>query len=106
MTERRSPLTQTPPVFPHVELLIGDELRNLFSEGFDNTCLDPMGYDLRLGKDVRCVTKGVNEEMCDGEEIEVYPGESIIVKTEEVLNLPDNVYAIGSPKMKLLVQGL
>jgi len=107
MSERRRSSSQTPPpVLSHVELLVGDELRSLFSEGFDSTCLDPMGYDLRLGKEVRCVTKGINEEMCDGEEIEVYPGESIIVKTEEVLNLPDNVYAIGSPKMKLLVQGL
>ena len=106
MGERRRLSKLLPPDAPHVELLVGDELRILFSEGFDGTCLDPMGYDLRLGGEVRCVTRGLNKEMCNGEEIEIYPSESIIVKTEEVLNLPDNVYAIGSPKMKLLVQGL
>jgi deoxycytidine triphosphate deaminase len=90
----------------YVELLVEEELKALFSDGYDASCLDPMGYDLRLGNEVRCVTKGSNQEMCEGAEILVYPGESIIVKTEEVLNLPDDVYAIGSPKMSLLVQGL
>jgi len=106
MSRRKQPPQIQHPDPPHIELLVGDELESLFSQGFDKTCLDPLGHDLRLGTEVRCVTRGINKEMCDGEEIEIMPGESTIVKTEEVLKLPDNVYAIGSPKMKLLVQGL
>jgi hypothetical protein len=34
---------------PHIELLLGDELQSLFSSGFNKDCLDPLGYDLRLG---------------------------------------------------------
>lgn len=89
-----------------IELLIGDELKPLFSQGFTSNCLDPMGYDLRLGTEVRLVTRGKTEEISSNDEIKIYPGETIIAKTEEVLNLPDDVFAIGSPKMKLLVQGL
>jgi deoxycytidine triphosphate deaminase len=104
--KKRTPPLIPPPDPPFIELLIGDELESLFSQGFVSECLDPMGYDLRLGSEVRLVTRGKTEEMSDNEEIEIYPGESVIVKTEEVLNLPDNVFALGSPKMKLLVQGL
>ena len=103
-----SPRRTTPqlPSSSFIELLIGDELRPLFSEGFQNNCLDPMGYDLRLGAEVRLVTRGQTKKMTANEEIEIYPSETVIVKTEEVLCLPDNVFAIGSPKMRLLVQGL
>ena len=95
-----------PPPPPCIELLIRDELKPLFSRGFQSICLDPMGYDLRLGAEVRLVTKGKTEQLGATGEIEIYPGETVIVKTDEILNLPDDVFAIGSPKMKLLVQGL
>jgi len=103
MSPRRGATIQSPSC---IELLVGDELTSLISQGFRDNCLDPMGYDLRLGVEVRLVTRGRTKELSADEEITIYPGETVIVRTEEVLNLPDNVFAIGSPKMKLLVQGL
>ena len=105
-SKRTASTPQSSPPLPCIELLIGDELEPLFSQGFKGNCLDPMGYDLRLGGEVLLVTRGKTEKLSAREKIEIYPGETVIVKTEEVLNLPENVFAIGSPKMSLLVQGL
>jgi deoxycytidine triphosphate deaminase len=92
---------------PHIELLLGDELQSLFSSGFNKDCLDPLGYDLRLGEEVTIVTRPEHKSSLKGdEEITIYPGETFIAKTEEVLNLPLDVFAIGSPKMSLLARGL
>jgi len=107
MCPRKIKTPQPPSTIPSfIELLIGDDLKPLFSQGFVSDCLDPMGYDLRLGADMRLVTRGEVQVLNEGGEIEIYPGETIIVRTEEVLNLPDDVFAVGSPKMKLLVEGL
>ena len=106
-SERGTPQSSSSNSF--IELLLQDDLRSLFNRGFAADCCDPMGYDLRLGSAVRLVTRGETRTLTDippNDEIEIYPGETVIVKTEEILGLPDDVFAIGSPKMKLLLEGL
>lgn len=91
----------------YVELLLGpDELSPLFHDCFDESSVDALGYDLRLGNIVEHVITGESKELGLDQETIIYPGETVIVKTEEILHLPDNVYAIGSPKMSLLIRGL
>jgi deoxycytidine triphosphate deaminase len=91
---------------PNLELLLGeDKLSQLFISGFVSSSVNPVGYDLRLANKVGHVTTGQTDELND-QEVVIYPGETIIVCTEEVLNLPDNVFALGSPKMSLLIKGL
>ena len=107
MNPRKRTNPQPPPTPPPcIELLIRNELKTLFSRGFQTDCLDPLGYDLRLGADMQLVTKGEVKTLSHNEKIEIYPGETVIVRTEEVLDLPNDMFAIGSPKMKLLLDGL
>lgn len=90
-----------------VELLAGsDEIKSLFRLGYSPDCLDSLGYDFRLGEEVRFVTTCKDIKLSGNEEIEILPNETVIVRTEEILDLPDDVFAIGSPKMSLLIDGL
>lgn len=91
-----------------IELVLKNEITSLFKTGFcDNDCIDPMGYDIRLGDEVVPVTRGESKKtLKNGEAFTVFPGETLLVKSEEVLNLPNTVCAIGSPKMSLILKGL
>jgi deoxycytidine triphosphate deaminase len=90
---------------PFLEMLLNDEIRELFEKDtMDEKSIDQTGYDIRLGHEIAFVSRGKTIEDCT--KIEIYPGETILVKSEEVLTLPDNVCALGAPKMKLLVKGL
>jgi len=91
----------------YIELLLGaEELSSLFHAGFDESSVDSLGYDLRLGERIEHVTTGASKDLVQNEDVIIYPGETVIVKTEEILHLPDEVYALGSPKMSLLIKGL
>lgn len=84
-------------------------------EGFDEECLEGAGYDLRaayfyrisggakLGKDGR--------ELPDVEEInahtyELKPGEYILIRTREWVNMPDDIGAFVTNRSTLLRSGL
>ena len=89
-----------------IELMIGPRLRDMFCKNFEESSLDPLGYDVRLGDVVRLITSGEEKTLNQEEEVKVFPGETLIAKTEEILNLPEWAFALGSPKMSLLAKGL
>lgn len=66
---------------------------------------DPLGYDLGLDS-IQFIKSGKIETFKNGNEVEICPGETLIVKTSEKVKLPNDVFAIGSPKMGLLIRGL
>ncbi|MCA1812170.1 MAG: hypothetical protein LC623_09205 [Halobacteriales archaeon] len=69
--------------------------------------VNEMGYDIRLGSRVTYVTRGGEvARLKAGDKITIYPGETILATSREVLNLDDDVCATGSPKMSLLLDGL
>jgi deoxycytidine triphosphate deaminase len=89
-----------------IELLTGRELEHMFGRNFDQGSLDNIGYDVRLGDVVRLITSGEERTLNEGESVEIFPGETVVAKTEEILSLPEQVFALGSPKMSLIGQGL
>ena len=96
-----------PPKGVQAQLVLGkDEIKKVVRHKFDESCVDAMGYDMRLGNHVYRVTKGIRVELKDDETIYVQPGETLVAHTLERLNLKDDVCATGSPKMSLLMKGL
>jgi deoxycytidine triphosphate deaminase len=89
-----------------IELLAGPEIKTLFCRNFLDKSIDQLGYDVRLGDVIRLITSGEERTLNEGEKVEVLPGETLIAKTEEILDLPNSVFAFGSPKMSLISQGL
>ena len=70
-------------------------------------CVNEMGYDIRLGSRLTLVTRGGEvERLKPGSKVKIYPGETVLATSREILNLPPNVCATGSPKMSLLLDGL
>ena len=67
---------------------------------------DSLGYDLSVGE-VHVVTQGKLEKFKKPDcGLIVYPGDTLVVRSEEQVTLPSTVFAMGAPKMKLLVAGL
>ena len=90
-----------------IEMLLEEqEIRPLFSRGFYPDSVDSTGYDLRLGDKITFLNRGKEMECKAETPAEILPGDVIVVTCEETLRLPSNVFAIGSPKMSLIVKGL
>lgn len=106
MNEEAKTTSQDVDTESGIELLTGPILEKMFCRNFDKKSLDQLGYDVRLGDVVRLLTSGEDRTLNTDEKVEVFPGETLIAKTEEILHLPDWAFALGTPKMGLIAQGL
>lgn len=82
-----------------------DAIRRQFRDP-DAVSVDGLGADVSIGRDVHLVSRGMKIDLDDGEKFTVFPGETVVLQTKEVLKLTDGVFATGSPKMSLLIKGL
>lgn len=104
MEPEKGEKTDTPQV--GLEIILGKDLQTMFCRNFDPNSIDPLGYDVRLGEVVKLITSGEEKILEKDEGFMVLPGETLLARTEEILQLPDYAFALGSPKMSLLASGL
>jgi len=93
--------------------LITDEVFRNNVEGEQNM-LDPFrwdhverfGVDLTAGEHCVNVTKAETVRLGEAQELEVRPGDFVIVDTDEYLRVPDSCLGLLLPKVSLMLRGL
>ena len=71
---------------------IQNQNEKLLILGFDEECLTPVGYDLRVGKRYLKMRYKLKEfeELDEDEELVILPGEIVAIETEEEIKMPQN----------------
>ncbi len=97
-------------------LLTGDRLKaavtnQTFIQGGDLNSVEGVKYDFHMGTRILKAVYGQPIELSDLSGVErsalrVDPGEAVFVLTREQLNLPDNIFAVLTPKRKLAHGGI
>ena len=65
-----------------------------------------VSYDLRVGQEYRDHRNPGKQDLKKGDEIVLYPGTAVIIRTEECIHLPKKLFALVVPKVGLLQEGL
>jgi len=75
---------------------------------YDEKCLTPVGYDLRIGSDYASRKFGKYDTLKENEEINIRSGDTILVKTLERIEMPENLSISGliSSKVSIVTKGL
>jgi deoxycytidine triphosphate deaminase len=106
MSHEKESSSPKSPTQNSLELILGDEIEQMFCENFYPKSVDHLGYDVRLGSQVRLLISGKTEEVDETKGVTILPGETFLARTEEILHIPNWAYAVGSPKMRLIAKGL
>ncbi len=74
--------------------------------GWDTLKMTPIGMDLTVGALATHLGKGEDVVIAEGAPLELYPGDSAIIHTQERLNLPLNWCGLVGAKVALVMKGL
>lgn len=75
---------------------------------FDENCLTPVGYDLRVGSQYSSAMAATLEPLQLGGKIEVHPGDTVLITTLEDVGMPQDrtISAFITSKVSKVSQGL
>ena len=57
---------------------------------FEERCLTPVGYDIRVGDNYQLLHEGIVHELSEGETISIPPGETVSIRSMEWVAMPEN----------------
>jgi len=81
------------------------ELKDKLIKPFSEECLTPVGYDLRVGKEIILLTSSKKETLPENGSVTITPGEKFAVESLEKIILPNDMFAFIFGRIKLAWQG-
>ena len=82
---------------------LGSQLLDPFG---DDTCLTPVGYDLRVGEKIYFLSSGKKIELKKAKSVEIPPRERFAIESLEKVKMKENMFALIATRIKLLWEGL
>ncbi|MHA1287193.1 MAG: dCTP deaminase domain-containing protein [Candidatus Thorarchaeota archaeon] len=73
---------------------------------FEESCLTPVGYDLRVGEKVILLTESKEERINESRSISIPPGERFALESLEKVFLPEDMFALICTRISLAWRGL
>jgi len=82
-------------------------LKNKLVDPFGgDTCLTPVGYDLRVGERIYFLSSGKKIELRKGKSVEIPPRERFAIESLEKVKMKENMFALIATRIRLLWEGL
>jgi len=82
---------------------LGNQLLDPFG---GDTCLTPVGYDLRVGKKIYFLSSGKKVELKEDKLVEIPPRERFAIESLEKVKMKENMFALIATRISLLWEGL